>query len=241
MPASNRESLARHLKERFIHNSTLLSAARSDNFLFIGDLYRLIASNWIVINEYVNREMATIEYKLEKEEPSFRDLEVYLKDLYIYRRRCTKYYELISEARDQCHSRGQASWSRSSSSIAIEHGEDMEADYRYLLTRMQGTAQRIEKNINLLASLVAIGAGKQGLDESHSVSRLNLLAIIFLPFSTIATILGMQGNYAPGADQFWLFWAVAIPLTAGILAMSALHSWNTKLQAGRLIKIRFNL
>lgn len=242
MPASNREALARHLKERFTCNSTLLSAARADSFLFIGDLYRLIASNWIVINEYVNREMATIEYKLEKEEPSFRDLEVYLKDLYIYRRRCTKYHELISEARDQCYSRGQASWSRSSSSIAIEHAKDMEADYSYLLSRTEGTAQRTEKNINLLTSLVAIGAGKQGLDESHSVSRLNLLAIIFLPFSTIATILGMQGNYAPGAGQFWLFWAVAVPLTAGIFVMSALHGWNAKLRAGRLMRIaRFNL
>jgi hypothetical protein len=35
----------------------------------------------------------------------------------------------------------------------------------------------------------------------------------------ITTILGMQGNYAPGAESVWLFWAVAIPLTAGIFGM----------------------
>lgn len=207
---------------------------RTDSFLFLGDLYRLISSNWLVINEYVNREMATIEFTLEKEEPSFRDLEVYLKDLYIYRRRCTKYHELISQAKEQCSRRGQASWSRSSSSIAMEHAKDMEGDFIYLLMKTQDTAQRIEKNINLLTSLVAIGAGKQGLDESHSVSRLNLLAIIFLPFSTIATILGMQGSYAPGAGSFWLFWAVAIPLTAAIFGMSALHGGMGMSMFGRL-------
>jgi Mg2+ and Co2+ transporter CorA len=196
----------------------------------------------MVINQYVNREMATIEYKLEKEEPTFRDLEVYLKDLYIYRRRCTKYHELINEARDQCSRRGQASWSRSGSSVAIEHARDIEGDFSYLLARTQGTIQRIEKNINLLASLVSIGAAKQGLDESHSVSRLNLLAIIFLPFSTIAAILGMQGNYAPGAESFWLFWTVAISLTAGIIGMSALHGWIAKLMAYRFMRTaRFNL
>lgn len=59
-----------------------------------------MASNWIVINEYVNRELATIEYILEKEEPTFRDLEIYLKDLYIYRRRVTRYHELITQAKE---------------------------------------------------------------------------------------------------------------------------------------------
>jgi hypothetical protein len=97
------------LCERFSSNLSLLEIAKSDCFLVLGDVYRLVASNWIVTNEYVNRELATIEDILEKEEPTFRDLEVYLKDLYIYRRRVTRYHELITQAKEQCATRGQAS------------------------------------------------------------------------------------------------------------------------------------
>jgi len=213
----------RQLKDRFQTNKALLDAARQDSFVLLGDLYRLVASNWVVINEYVNRELATIEYNLEKEEPGFRDLEVYLKDLYIFRRRCVKYHQLITEAREQCGRRGQKSWSQDAhSSIAAEYAKDVEEDFVYLQAKTRGTKKRIAKNIELLTSLVAIGTGKQGLDENHGVARLTLLAIVFAPFATVAAILGVNGKYGPGGPDFWVFWIVAVPVTLLIFVISAL-------------------
>ena len=223
-PESTREALVQHLNDRFKDNPDMLAVAVKDCHFVLGDLYRIVASNWVDVIEYVNREMATIEYILEKEEPGFRDLEVYLKDLYIYRRRCTKYHELITQARQQCSTRGQQNWPHDSqSALAGQDAGDMEGDFVFLQAKTQATAGRIEKNINLLTALVAIGEGKQALDENHGVARLNLLAMFFLPFSTVATILSMQGNYAPGAGAFWVFWAVAIPFTAFIVGISALY------------------
>jgi Mg2+ and Co2+ transporter CorA len=223
-PASNREALARHIHERFSQDPSLLESTKSDCFLLLGDVYRLVASNWIVINEYVNRELATIEYILEKEEPTFRDLEVYLKDLYIYRRRVTRYHELITQAKEQCTTRGQASWACDiSSTIPLEHAKDMEADFIYLQDKVLATSRRIEKNIDLLTALVSIGEGKQALDENRTVGKLGLLATVFLPFSTVATIFSIQGGYGPGERMFWLFWTIAIPLTGVILVLSAFY------------------
>ena len=201
-----------------------MKIAKSDCFLILGDIYRLAASNWIVINEYVNRELATIEYILEKEEPTFLDLEVYLKDLYIYRRRVTRYHELITQAKEQCTARGQQSWSRDETSkLAAADAKDMEGDFIYLQHKVVGTSGRIEKNINLLTALVSIGEGKQALDENRGIARLSLLATVFLPFSTVATIFSIQGGYGPGQSTFWLFWAIAIPLTVFVLGLSALY------------------
>ena len=177
-----------------------------------------------MVNEYLNRELSTIEYILEKEEPSFRNLEIYLKEIYVYRRRCTKYHELITEAKNQCNRRGQKCWPRNiGSDLAVENGKELEEDFIYLQAKTTGTLQRIQKNINLLTALVAIGEGKQGLQENRGIVRLSLPATVFLPFSTVASILGMQGNYAPGADGFWLFWAVAIPVTALIVTSFVLY------------------
>jgi Mg2+ and Co2+ transporter CorA len=176
------------------------------------------------MNEYVNRELATIEYILEKEEPTFRDLEVYLKDLYIYRRRVTRYHELITQAKEQCTSRGQQSWLRDlTSPFLLEHAKDMEADFIYLQDKALASSRRIEKNIDLLTALVSIGEGKQTLDENHALARLTLLATVFIPFSTVATIFSIQGGYGPGQGMFWLFWAIAIPLTGLVLILSAMY------------------
>ncbi|KAE9377400.1 hypothetical protein N431DRAFT_480447 [Stipitochalara longipes BDJ] len=223
-PTSNHEALVRHFRERFFNNPSLLENARSDCFFVLGDVYRLVASNWIVINEYVNRELATIEYILEKEEPTFRDLEVYLKDLYIYRRRVTRYHELITQAKEQCTTRGQRSWSGDeTSALSLEHAKDMETDFIYLQDKVLATSRRIEKNIDLLTALVSIGEGKQTLDENRALAKLTLLATVFLPFSTVATIFSIQGGYGPGEGMFWMFWAIAIPLTAFVLVISALY------------------
>jgi len=65
--------------------------------------------------------------------------------------------------------------------------------------------------------------GKQSLAENHGIARLSLLAMVFLPFSSVATILGMQGSFSPGDKKFWLFWVVAIALTTFVVGMFLLY------------------
>jgi Mg2+ and Co2+ transporter CorA len=184
----------------------------------------------MVINEYINRELATIEDILEKEDPEFHDLKVYLKDLYIHRRRCARYDELIGKAKQQCTSRGQQAWPKlCSSPLAVEHAQDLEDDFGYLQARTQETILRIEKNMSLLTALVAIGEGEQGLDENHGIARLSFVAMIFLPFTTAGTIMGMQGNNAPGSSGFWVFWVVAVLLTLGVFGLFSVYDFAYRL------------
>jgi Mg2+ and Co2+ transporter CorA len=221
--ATNREALIRHLKDRLSTDSLRKIACR-DCFFVLGDLYQLAASNWMVISEYINREITIIEYKLEREEPGFRALELYLKELYIHRRRITRYLELICETKEQCIKRGPRGWPRDSTSeLAAEQARDWEDDFVNLEVRFTATSQRMEKNIRLLTALVAIAEGKQGLVENHGIARLSLLAMVFLPFSSVATILGIQGSFAPGEGKFWLFWVVAIALTTFVVGIFLLY------------------
>jgi Mg2+ and Co2+ transporter CorA len=221
--ATNREALIRHLKERLSTDSHR-RIARSDCFFVLGDLYQLAASNWIVINEYVNRDITTIEYKLEREEHEFRDLEAYLKELFIHRRRVTLYIELIDETKEQCVKRGPQAWPRDPASLlGAEQARDWEDDFANLHAWFHATSQRIEKIIRLLTALVEIGEGKQSLVENHGIARLSLLAMVFLPFSSVATILGIQGSFAPGEGKFWLFWVVGITLTTFVVGIFLLY------------------
>lgn len=221
---SIREAFLYHLQTKFRKNPELLEIAAEDSFFMLSDVYRLVASSWMVVVEYLNREFSTIEHVLEKQEAGIRDLESHLKSLYVYRRRCLMYYKLISEAKEQCQKRGKQSWHKhSTSDVAIENASDLRGDFAFLQLKMQDTGLRTEKNINLLMGLVAIGENKQGIVENHAVARITLFAMIFLPFSTVATILGMPGNFAPGSDCFWVFWAIVLPLTALIIGSFALY------------------
>jgi Mg2+ and Co2+ transporter CorA len=209
----------------------------TDPFLTLYEGYRIIASEWLVVNEYVKRELANIERHLEKKalkESTFQELEQHLKELYRIRRRCNKDHELVAEAASQCEKRGQYLWPCSKETsdgnsdtfkFAEQHSKDLEDDFKYVLSNLSTTITRIEKDISLLMALVALSEGRQSLQENRGISFLTLVATIFLPCETVASVLGIQTQYAPGARYFWMLWAVALPIT--VLVITIFFSYST--------------
>jgi Mg2+ and Co2+ transporter CorA len=223
-----RQAFCRLLVQRCSADRTYLMTCATDIFLVLYEGYRIIASEWLVVNEYVKRELANIEHHLEKSESTFRELEQHLKELYRIRRRCNKDRELVTEAATQCKKRGQALWPSSKATpdgnIDIDaitfverHAQELEEDLKYVFDNMSISISRIEKNITLLMALVTISEGRQGLQENRGIATLTFIATIFLPFGTVATILGIQTQYGPGASGFWMLWAVALPLTVLVI------------------------
>lgn len=203
--------------------------AISDCFTLLHPLYTLIAHEWNVSHTYMLQELHTIDFKLEVTDPTFSGLEIHLKQLYAHRRRCLKYYDFITEAREQCRTGGQRSWHPVPGVVPrSETSQDLERDFEKLQFDTRAMETRIDKTIDILAALIDIGGGKQSLIESKGISRLTLFATTFIPASTVATILGIEQPFAPGAAAFWVFWAVAIPLTVaafGIVYSASLQNY----------------
>jgi Mg2+ and Co2+ transporter CorA len=222
---SFKEAFCSFLKQRCSTDEIYLKSCAANPFLTLYEGYRIVASEWLVVNEYVKRELANIERHLEKKERTFQELEQHLKELYRIRRRCNKDHELVLEASTQCEKRGQALWpsvktTSQEGEFAERHANDLEEDFQYVLSNMSTTISRIEKDISHLMALVAISEGRQSLQENRGISFLTLVATIFLPSSTVATVLGIQTQYGPGAKNFWMLWAVALPLTVLILLLT---------------------
>ncbi|PMD32109.1 hypothetical protein L207DRAFT_378497, partial [Hyaloscypha variabilis F] len=223
---SFRQEFCSFLKHRCTTDKAYFKACVTDPFLALYEGYRIVASEWLVVNEYVKRQLTNIERRhLEKQNPkgsTFQELEQHLKELYRIRRRCNKDHELVVEAASQCKKRGQCLWPRSKRAssgnlgafkLAEKHAQKLEGDFTYVLTNMRTTILRIEKDISLLMALVAFNEGRQSLQENRGISFLTLVATIFLPCQTVASVLGIQTQYAPGARYFWMLWVVALPLT----------------------------
>ncbi|KAF4308648.1 hypothetical protein GTA08_BOTSDO03452 [Botryosphaeria dothidea] len=52
--------------------------------------------------------------------------------------------------------------------------------------------------------------------QARNVGRLSALATVLVPFSVIAGIFSMSGEFAAGEDLFWVFWLLA-PTVSGML------------------------
>ena len=55
-------------------------------------------------------------------------------------------------------------------------------------------------------------------DAQQSLNRLAYLGGIFLPFSIIAAIFSMGQDFAAGMPRFYVFWAISLPLSLGVIA-----------------------
>ncbi len=213
--------------QRCAKDDSYLKTCFTNPFLTLYEAYRIIASEWLVVNKYVRRELANIERHLEKQGSTFKELEGHLKELYRIRKHCNKDHELALEAFLQCEKRGQPLWpyakEKRGGRVVKQHAKDLEEDFSYVLGEIGTTLKRIEKDINHLMALVAISDGRQSWQENRGISFLTLVATIFLPSSTVATVLGMQTQFAPGESSFWMLWAVAIPLTIMILLLTILY------------------
>lgn len=217
-----RESLRNSFQFCLSQDPSLFRASVEDPFILVRDLLKIMASEWIVVLKYIERELVTIETCLEKQNPSLYDLEAQLTDLFIIRRRAERYRDLIVETRCWCASQGQESWPRSAGNDApLSIALDLVEDYKAVERMVERNCERIDRNEKLLTAEVALAEGKRNASKSDSMAKLTILATIFLPFSTIASVLNMNGSFAPGQKDFWIFWAIAIPINAAIFFVYA--------------------
>jgi hypothetical protein len=74
---------------------------------------------------------------------------------------------------------------------------------------LENTIEAVGRGIDVVYEFQTQSAGIRG---TRGVTRLTSVAILFAPVSVIAGIFAMAGDYAAGAKNFWVFWAVSIPL-----------------------------
>jgi hypothetical protein len=86
-------------------------------------------------------------------------------------------------------------------------------DYEVILNNMQTAGARLENMLPVVTSLVQIIDARQSLAETANISRLTVLALIFVPLSFVSSLFSMNPANMPGSSHFWVYFAVALPVT----------------------------
>jgi hypothetical protein len=81
-------------------------------------------------------------------------------------------------------------------------------DWSHLLETLN---QRLP-DLNSPSSSALITA-ETDIRTQRCINRITYLGAILLPFSIVAAILTLDGEFAPGKSMFWVYWVVGVPIS----------------------------
>ena len=196
-------------------------AAQEDAAMGAIFLQNIVASTWNVFLEFIWAKVSEFERELGGFE-SGKDRQVLsitlsrtLDKVNLYRRRLAWYIE-------------EFEWSLQNLDIAVDdYNNQNNKDFLHILKRLRGCKDKVESVMSVVTGYLSVRQGeisheqsKETIKESQLVSRLAYLALVFIPLSYIASIFSMGGDYLAGASHFWVYFAIAIPVTTIILVIA---------------------
>jgi len=205
-------------------------------FVLLKDAYRIIVSEWNTTTTYFARDLNTIEWALEGREgnnPTTPEKsEELLKKLFLIRRRITRYRDLVEQQLSSCRAFGRPLFARQDprnpdpSPDAVKVSSDLQSDFGQALRVMDQNVERVDHSITLLTSLIEVLNSQLGIKDNERMTSQNkllmaltLVATFFLPINAVSAIVNMQDDWAPLEPKFWIFWAIAIPISVSLVVV----------------------
>ncbi|KAL4972040.1 hypothetical protein BDW66DRAFT_145002 [Aspergillus desertorum] len=106
-----------------------------------------------------------------------------------------------------------------------------------LRTRSKSLNDRHRNEINLAFNLVSQGFGRDARTDSNMMKTVAVVSMVYLPGTFVSGLFGTNffsfqadpGNTWLMADEFWLYWAVTLPLTLATVVIWAIWHWQDTL------------
>jgi hypothetical protein len=197
-------------------DKTLQKGGMPCPFATLKDMYRILASEWVVVNICFQRELNTIESDLENEDARLERLHEQLKTLYKCRRRVNLYEELIREQRDACRQHGRKYWNIPPTSPHSPTMKTLEIDFAFVADQVAKNQDRVAKNIGLLMTLISVAESRIGIANGKRIEALTLAAIFLVPFSLVSSVMNINGDLGPGGSREYVFWVISIPFSVSL-------------------------
>ena len=212
----SRESMLEDICYYWIYHSSCIDV-QDDPSISTLFLKKIIASNYMVLIEYVRAILSTLEWSVSRQNQDISEFKIAWaeqrwSDLQSWSRRCSEYCESIESIMDSLQiPLSEANASRDWISC--------EKDFHLINRKLMGLKQRSDVLISSLTGLAGILGNRQtlkeasrSLHEAKSVKILTLLGMMFAPLFLTSGIFSMSEKFLPGATYFWVFITVAVPL-----------------------------
>jgi hypothetical protein len=184
---------------------------------------RIVTAEWLNVSHIVECELMRLDYAQETTQAlSFESLQKELFVLHMWRRRCTRYAEILERTAAMCCERGRKMWKRADQGKSI--ATERTADFLELVRSFERMSKRVEKQITAVSARISVEIGKQSVVEAHRITRLTIVALVFFPLSFVAGLFSMNDQFSLNSTRAWVFFVVATPLTV-IVTFAGLY-WH---------------
>ena len=165
---------------------------------------KIVAAEWINYTGVMDRTIKKYEYS-NKDFSQFHlaldKLDSDMKDLQTWRRRVVRSQQKIKVVSEFLQK------------FDTNEARDLWEDFQYISAMITECGRLLETTIPLVTSFVQVIDSRRAFVEATNVTRLTTLALVFVPLSFISSLFSMKDVNAPGGDLFWVYFAVAVPVT----------------------------
>ncbi|KAH8812361.1 hypothetical protein F5884DRAFT_308219 [Xylogone sp. PMI_703] len=217
--------------------------ASRDCFYTISHILPLIVAEWHNIAHISECELMNFDYARELDSSNaFSKLQTQLSSLRSWRRRFTKDIEFTEKCIALCQERGSSSWMKLPEDEHVsETISNLRDDFQELTDMFQKMKDYTEKEVNVVLGMISIETGKRSVVEAQRVTQLTITALIFLPLSFVASLLSMGGSFALDGERGWIYWAVAIPLSALVTFAGLYPRWSLRKKKLEVLLCKTNM
>jgi hypothetical protein len=165
---------------------------------------RIVAAEWVKYVEVMQHCIKLYEYK-GNELPDLDKFNMDLRELQGWRLRTLNSQQKVGSIIRKLKSNNFGK------SDALT--DPLVEDYEVISNNIQSAGARLENMLPVVTSLVQIIDARQSFAETANISRLTVLALVFVPLTFVSSLFSMNTENLPGRSHFWVYFVVAIPVT----------------------------
>ncbi|KAL8686853.1 MAG: hypothetical protein Q9224_005320 [Gallowayella concinna] len=193
----------------------------------------IVCSEWLTLLRYANTRLSQLEWEIE--DPYLRnrqeDLSSTLDKIHSWRRRFPIWKGIVSETLSKVIRRANFAKTAENPLLVLER------DFEIILANLNDLHERAERIMSVVTAMMSIEESKKALQQDRSLARLTYLAVTFVPLSFVSSFFAMSEDVTKLSQTFWIYFAVAIPVT--LLALVVVRFSDTAVYLSRRVVRRF--
>ena len=167
---------------------------------------RIVAAEWVKYIAVMHECLIGHEYH-SNGVLAFEEFLTRLRELQCWRRR-----KMLTQQKVRSVLCLLRSWMAKDPNDTI-HLQPLITDYEYIDAKIEECGRMLENNVSVITSVVQILEARRASVEASNITRLTILALIFVPLTYVSSLFSMNSSNAPGSSHFWVYFAVALPVT----------------------------
>jgi len=194
---------------------------------------KIVAAEWTLYAAVMHKSVKQYEYSGSNQLGSLDELERLHSDmraLQRWRRRTMSSQQKIQAVLWHMGNWGDAE-------LGGRRAELLE-DYGYLASSINGFGRRLENMLPVVTSLVQVIDSRRSFAETANITRLTVLALIFVPLNYTSSLFSMMPDKAPGGEKFWVYFTVAVPITVLVFLIAQPPFRAMRVLVGKLLRWR---